>query len=243
MNNMKNLIEYYDELYPSDESQRKFFMDLLSCYQVPSKFLRIGCGTGNLESFLAKNGIDVTGLDTNKEILESANLRRRFPNMAIRFFQMSTIEMTNFLGKNFYNVIACLNDKLIYLYDENLMKKFFTDCKLLLSNEGSLVLQLYNYNMLNNEKVVKLKIRESNSSKIMEQIVKTESDGFIINQFLENSSEKIIPLLQRQKVFPIVPEQIEKFAKEAGFTKIEFYEDYSKKPFTPESKTVVCLIS
>jgi hypothetical protein len=77
----------------------------------------------------------------------------------------------------------------------------------------------------------------------MEQIVKTESDGFVINQFLENSSEKIIPLLQRQKVFPIVPEQIEKFAKEAGFTKIEFYEDYSKKPFTPESKTVVCLIS
>ena len=91
MNNMKNLIEYYDELYPSDESQRKFFMDLLSCYQAPSKFLRIGCGTGNLESFLAKNGIDVTGLDTNKEILESANLRRRFPNMAIRFFQMSPL--------------------------------------------------------------------------------------------------------------------------------------------------------
>lgn len=243
MNNMKNLIEYYDELYPSDETQRKFFIDLLTTYQAPSKFLRIGCGTGNLESFLAKNGIDVTGLDTNKEILESANLRRRFPNMAIRFFQMSTIEMTNFLGKNFYNVIACLNDKIIYLYDENIMKKFFADCKILLSNEGSLVLQLYNYNMLNNEKVVKLPIRESIRSKIMEQIIQTDNDGFVINQFLENSSEKIIPLLQRQKIFPILPEQIEKFAKDAGFTKFELYEDYTKKPFTSESKTLVCLIS
>ena len=226
MNNMMNLIEYYDELYPSDETQRKFFIDLLSNYQAPSKFLRVGCGTGNLESFLAKNGIDVTGLDTNKEILESANLRRRFPNMAIRFFQMSTTEMTNFLGKNFYNTIACLNDKIIYLYTESLMKKFFTDCKLLLSNEGTLVLQLYNYNIINNEKVVKLPVRESIRSKIMEQIVKTDNDEFVINQFLENSSEKIIPLLQRQKIFPIVPEQIEEFAKEAGFTKIEFFEEY-----------------
>ena len=102
MSNMQNLVEYYDELYPSDENQRRFFTDLLTKYAAPSKFLRIGCGTGNLESYLAKSGIDVTGLDTNKEILESANLRRRFPNMAIRFFQMSTIEMTNFLGKNFF---------------------------------------------------------------------------------------------------------------------------------------------
>ena len=47
MNNMQNVVEYYDELYPSDESQRKFFMDLLTTYLAPSKFLRIGCGTGN----------------------------------------------------------------------------------------------------------------------------------------------------------------------------------------------------
>jgi hypothetical protein len=83
--------------------------------------------------------------------------------------------------------------------------------------------------MLNNEKVVKLPVRESIRSKIMEQIVKTESDGFVINQFLENSSEKIIPLLQRQKVFPIVPEQIEKFAKEAGLDT-----DQLKKDMTSE---------
>ena len=240
---MQNVVEYYDELYPSDESQRKFFLDLLTSYQAPSKILRIGCGTGNLESYLARNGVDVTGLDTNKEILESANLRRRFPNMAIRFFQMSTIEMTNFLGRNFYNVIACLNDKIIYIYDKALMKKFFADCKLLLSDEGTLVLQLYNYNMLDNEKVVKLPVRESIRSKIMEQVIKTENDGYVINQYLENSAGKIITLLQRQKIFPVLPEDIKAFALEAGFSKVEFYEDYTKKPFTPESKTVLCLIS
>lgn len=243
MNNMQNVIEYYDELYPSDESQKQFFTNLLSSYGIPSKFLRIGCGTGYLESFLAKEGVDVTGLDTNKEILERANLRRRFPNMAIRFFQMSTIEMTNFLGKGFYNVIACLNDKIIYIHDEALLKKFFVDCKLLLSDNGTLVLQLYNYNALKTESSIKLPNRESIRSKIMEQITKTQTEGFVINQYLENSAGKIIPLLQKQKVYPILPEKITEYALEANFSKVEFFEDYTKKPFTPESKTILCLIS
>ena len=103
--------------------------------------------------------------------------------------------------------------------------------------------QLYNYNMLNNEKVVKLPVRESIRSKIIEQIVKTDSGDYIINQYLENSAEKIIPLLQRQKVLPITPEKIKEYAQDAGFANIDFYEDYTKKPFTPESKTVVCVIS
>ena len=77
----------------------------------------------------------------------------------------------------------------------------------------------------------------------MESIAKTENNGYVINQNLENSSEKIIPLLQRQRVLPISTEKIKEFAQDAGFSGINFYEDYTQKPFTPESKTVVCVIS
>ena len=97
--------------------------------------------------------------------------------------------------------------------------------------------------MLKDESVLKLPNRESIRSKIMEHIVKTDSGDYIINQYLENSNEKIIPLLQRQKVLPITPEKIKEFAQDAGFANIDFYEDYTKKPFTSESKTVVCVIS
>ena len=77
----------------------------------------------------------------------------------------------------------------------------------------------------------------------METIVKTENNGYIINQYLENSAEKIIPLLQRQRVLPISTEKIKEYAQDAGFSNIDFYEDYTKKPFTSESQTVVCVIS
>ena len=97
---------------------------------------------GALAPVLAKEGHDVTGIETSREMLEIANRRRRMPNTAIRFFQMSTIEMTRFLGKGFYNVISCLSDRIIFIHDKTLMRKFFYDCKLLLSEGGHLVLQL-----------------------------------------------------------------------------------------------------
>jgi hypothetical protein len=65
---------------------------------------------------------------------------------------------------------------------------------------------LYNYDLYKNENTFKLPNRESIRSKIMESIAKTENNGYVINQNLENSSEKIIPLLQRQRVLPISTE-------------------------------------
>ena len=139
MNAVQNVIEYYDELYPVTEIQKKFYSSQIDSYTKPVKLLRVGCGTGYLEHLLAREGHDVTGLETSKEMLESANLKRRNQLMSIRFFQMTTLEMTRFLGKGFYNIISCLNDRIIYIHDATLIRKFFFDCKQLLKEDGKLV--------------------------------------------------------------------------------------------------------
>ena len=105
MEAIQNLVEYYDELYPVSAEQFDFYKSLLQEYSKPVKFLGIGCGTGVLESRLAKEITDVTGLETIKELLDSATRKHRTQLMSIRFFKMSTIEMARFLGKKFYNVI------------------------------------------------------------------------------------------------------------------------------------------
>ena len=148
---MKNLAEYYDELYPISQEQQAFYEELLKTYPYPAKLLRIGCGTGYFEHKLARQGYDVTGLEVCSEMLESATRRRRLPVTAIRFFNMSTIEMGRFLGKKFYNIISCLNDRLIFIHDAVLMRKFFYDCKSLLSQNGTLILQLPNFEYFSGE--------------------------------------------------------------------------------------------
>lgn len=242
METIQNLVEYYDELFPVTQAQYDFYTGLMEEFQKPVKFLTIGCGTGVMENYLAKQMTDVTGLETIKDLLESATRKHRTQLMSLRFFKMSTIEMVRFLGKNFYNVISCLNDRIIFIHDKILLRKFFFDCKQLLAKDGKIILQLSNYNLYKNKSSSVMpeisSVRVSLSSKL--EYVNDEEYAFSRN--IKTGSGKILPVYQKASVYPIVPLEIEDFAKEAGFTSIEYFADFEKNPFTPQSPSMVVVI-
>ena len=165
------------------------------------------------------------------------------PNTAIRFFQMSTIEMTRFLGKGFYNVISCLCDRIIFIHDKTLMRKFFYDCKLLLREGGHLVLQLSNYSLFNAKPMAKLPTQESIRVKLYTQLWTGEDGSYTLQQDLEHCGSKVVPVLKDVSVLPVTPEQIRSYAEEAGFKDIRLYSGYNKEPLKDDSPTVVCVLS
>lgn len=236
---IQNLIEYYDELYPISDSQKKFYNDLCSRYSKPVKLLRIGCGAGLFEHTLAREGHDVTGIENYPEILRSANLRRRNQLMSIRFFQMSYLDMTRFLGKDFYNIISNLENRIIFIHDKTLLRKFFFDCYQLLTKDGVLILNLYNYNVFNKTPVSKLPVRESLRSKLHTEINYRDDGKPVIFQNVETGNGKYLPIHEDTPVYPILPQEIETFAKEAGFKSIKFYADWDKNPFTGKEESFV----
>lgn len=242
MESIQNLVEYYDELFPVTKTQYDFYAGLMEEFQKPVKFLTIGCGTGVMENYLAKQMTDVTGLETIKELLESATRKHRTQLMSLRFFKMSTIEMVRFLGKDFYNVISCLNDRIIFIHDKILLRKFFFDCKQLLAKDGKIILQLSNYNLYKSKSLSVLpeisSVRVSLSSKL-EYI---NDEEYALSRNIKTGSGKILPVYQKTSVYPIVPSEIEDFAKEAGFTSIEYFADFEKNPFTPQSPSMVVVI-
>ena len=242
MDFLHNIIEYYDELYPVTEEQKKLYKELTKGL-LPAKILRIGCATGGFEHWLAKEGHDVTGIETSREMLEIANRRRRMPNTAIRFFQMSTIEMTRFLGKGFYNVISCLSDRIIFIHDKTLMRKFFYDCKLLLAEGGHLVIQLSNYSVFNSKPMAKLPTQESIRVKLYTQLWTGDDGNYTLQQDLEHCGSKLVPVLKDVAVLPVTVDQIKSYAEEAGFTNIGLYSGYDKEPLKDDSPTIVCILS
>ncbi len=241
MDYLNNIIEYYDELYPITESQKKLFADLIQD-KMPAHILRIGCGSGLFEHYLARLGHDVTGIDTSKEMLESANRRRRMPNTAIRFFQMSTVEMPRFLGKGFYNIISCLNDKLLFIRDRTLMRKFFYDCKLLLAPGGTVIVQLPHFETLPEDEKVSLPVRESIRVKLFSQM--TQKDGiWYMQQGLSRSEDRLTPVLRDAEILPVTVTDLKAFAKEAGFENVELYADFDRTPLTEDSPSVILMLS
>ncbi|HBB43006.1 MAG TPA: hypothetical protein DEO40_04780 [Treponema sp.] len=242
MESIQNIVEYYDELYPVSDAQKKFFTSLTTAYPVPVKFLRLGCGSGLFEHLLAREGNDVTGIEARTELLRSANLRRRNQLMAIRFFQMSTLDMTRFLGAGFYNVIYSLNSRIVFVRDKTLMRKFFFDCRKLLTTDGTLVLQLLNFSIFKDHKM-QLPTRKSVRSALFTEI-SSQSDGiWVLNQEVETGNGKMLPVLEDEKIYPLVPDEIKEFAKEAGFQKIELFSDYNRSPFTGKEESLIALVS
>lgn len=238
---IQNMIEYYEELYPVTDEQKKFYSKEIEKYQTPAKVLRIGCGTGQFENYLAKKGLDVTGLETSRELLDSANRRRRTQLMAIRFFQMSTIEMSRFLGKGFYDIISCLNDRILFIHDETLMKKFFFDCKQLLAPGGELIIQMTNFNHISRAPVVQLSVRESIRAKLFTDIISEENGGIYLKQYVETGNGKLLPVIEKAAIYPLIKEEIEEFAKNAGFKEVSFYGDYNLSPLTDDCENLVCI--
>jgi 2-polyprenyl-3-methyl-5-hydroxy-6-metoxy-1,4-benzoquinol methylase len=243
MENMENIIEYYDELYPVTENQSLFYASLSEQYKRPVKFLNIGCGTGSFEHQLALSGNDVTGLDTSRELLESANRKRRSQLMAVRFFQMSTVEMTRFLGKGFYDIISCLKNRLVFIHDRTLMRKFFFDCKNLCAEHGSLVLELYNYKKLNTEPIVKLPVLSSLRVKLFAQIWTNQNGEKYMKQEIECGNGKILPVIEEAEIYPLTKNEIVEFGEEAGFRNFAFYSDFSCTEFTDASDRLIACIS
>lgn len=239
MESINNLVEYYDELYPVTPEQQKFFDEFLNEFKRPVKFLNIGCGTGILENRLAKEMTDVTGLETVKELLDSASRKHRNQLMAVRFFQMSTIEMVRFLGKGFYNVISCLNDRLIFIHDKILLKKFFFDCKTLLAENGKIILGLTNYELYRGKSETVLPELSSIRVKLTGKLTPGTDDEYFITKNIETGNGKILPVYQRTKVYPVSKKEIEEFANEAGFKSVQFYADYNKTPADEKSVQLI----
>ena len=242
METIQNLVEYYEELFPISEEQNAFFEELINSYPAPAKYMRIGCGTGQFEHHLARECLDVTGVEPSRALIDSANRRRRRQLMSVRYFQMEFVEMTRFLGSNFYNIIACLESRILFVHDYTLMRKFFYDCKQLLAQDGSLVLSLINFNAIKPEAVIHLPTRKSIRATLFTDILNEDDDNVYVNQAVENSTGKMLPVLEREKIYPLTKEEIEDFAKEAGFRSFEFYSGFDKSPYTEDSKHLVCII-
>ncbi|MBR4449100.1 MAG: methyltransferase domain-containing protein, partial [Treponema sp.] len=238
----QNIAEYYDELYPVTEEQKRFYEERVKKYSAPVKFLRIGCGTGTFEHNLAREGFDVTGLETSTELLESANRKRRTQLMAVRYFQMSSLEMSRFLGRNFYDIISILDNRILFIRDEVFLAKFFYDCHELLRQNGCMILTAPNFDIYPDKTKIILPERKSIRA-MLTTTISLKNDQMLMDQKLETGNGRRLTITEDAPVNLITKEQIQKGAKEAGFTSVEFFADFELNPLTESSENILAVIS
>jgi len=243
MDNIKKLVEYYDELFPLTDDQKVFFKSLQRDSVTPTRFLHVGCGTGSHAQYLAEIGSDVTGIDQYQDFVESASLRKKTQLQSVRYFYLPPIDMARFLGKGFYDVILSINNQIIFMHDETLIKKMFYDAHSLLKSGGKFVLNLTNFSKYNiSDDEIDLPQKESIRSKLKTSAKHSSNGSYIINQKLETGSGKYLNILENKEIYPLTVNEISDIAKNSGFRSVKFYENYALSPWQNTSQDVLVVM-
>lgn len=242
MENIQNIIEYYDELFVVTESQRKFFNNLLLTYKEPVKLLGINVGTGLFEYQTASLGHDVTGIDRFADNVRAASLRRRSQFVALRYFQMETFDMARFLGKGFYDVIYNLNNGIMHLDSKEELEEFLEDAFLLLSENGTLVLEFSHPSFTGEANMIQLPLKESLRAKLFTELWCREDGSLILSQNVETGNGKVLPVFENIPVYLPSPATLQKLAVEAGFNDVAFFSGYDRAPYDKASQNVIAII-
>lgn len=239
---MRNFVEFYNDFFPATEDQLSFFKDVAKDFAEPAKFLQIGSNTGTLAIELAKQGYDVTGIEMSQQLLDSSTMKKRNQLLFVRFFKLSVSEIKKYLGKGFYNVIFNLDSRITFGNDKEKLQEFFYTAKSLISENGKLVLNIYNYeyfikNNTNPEKT------ENCRARFLTKFDFTSKEKAYITQIIEYDENKSFNVIEHYPFYPISRKEIEEMSKKAGFSKVDFYSSIKLDPLKEDSEKMFCIIS
>lgn len=240
---IKRWLEYYAELFSTEPDQVAFFNKLASEFQVPAKLLSVECGPALLSDELSKKH-DVTVTDSYSEFINVVKNRHIVHNNEFHCFNLNPFDIARYLGKNYFNVIANLNYRLIFMKDRTLIKKFIFDCKMLLSDGGYLVIDLLNFSKYDFAQTkVDLPPVKCERATLYSSLVKnSDTASYQLFQHIITSSGKVIDEVKAEDVCPISHETLKSWAEELKYSSIEFYNDYKKTPFSKDSDRIICVL-
>lgn len=137
------MARYYDIMYPQDfyENTSKSIEGIFTKHSsiAVSRILDVGCGTGSYTLIFARQ-YDVTGIDLSKEMLETANLKKKNEDSKANFIHMDMRDIR--LDKK-YDVITLLYGGWGYLLKDSDVCEFLTSARNVLHNDGLLLFEFF----------------------------------------------------------------------------------------------------
>ena len=159
-------VEYYDKVN-TFTSDIPFYLELAK--QANGPILELCCGTGRITMEIAKNGLDITGLDFTKSMLDGAKKKSKDNNFTIPF---ELGDMRDFTLNKKYNLVFIPFNSIQNTYSRIDYENIFKCVKKHLNENGIFALDVFNPDL--------------------NYLVRDESELEEIHNFSLSSGEKVI---------------------------------------------------
>lgn len=240
-----NLLEYYDELFPVDQERIAFLEELArrirpatapKTYRV--QVLDVGCATGTFSIALMRKGMDVTGVDSNATMIQSACRRNPEPRTNARFFHMDMLETGGAFTHGRFDLVLCLGNTLVHLPGPEVIVDFLKQVQNLLRPGGAFVFQTVNYEKVKRENLTRLPAIESPRCRF-EREYRPREDGRISFEATIFGSNGQPVFKDRTALYPASPLELTELLKKTNLKRVELFEDFTGDTLRGNSLGVV----
>jgi len=182
-----SIAKYYDEIFPLRQDKIDFIMSYITSKNHKSKILDVGCGTGSLAIELSDRGINVIGLDLDKEMIQIAENNSIEKQTPLSFKVMDMLDISQNFSSDYFDIILCLGNTISHLSRED-KSKFIDSCHVLLKKNGFLIIQILDYD---NKEIV-FPVIETDNIKFTRTYITKENYLFFTTSLFDKNTNKTI---------------------------------------------------
>ena len=229
----EELSKYYDSIFPPEEAQVNF---VAGSVKFGGKILDVACGNGGYSAELHKKGFKVQACDIDKGMVETAE--KRLMNMDIQVKIADMTELSKVYDEKF-DGIFCIGNSIVHLASKDEVKKAITEMKDILADDGSLILQIMNFDRVKKYKIKELpEIKDKDKKISFKRFYNESNDGKIaFNTVLQVNGQD--PVANSVLLLPLIKDELYDILKSVGFEDINIYGDFNKSAFTDSSYVLV----
>lgn len=224
----QQISKYYDLIFPAGDEQVKFLKEVAG--NPPKAILDVACGTGEYSVGLAEQGYQVTAVDRDAKMLEGLKEKVKAKGCALDYLEADMSDMDKKLSSKF-NLVFCIGNSLVHLENMPQIKEFLKKARNMLENDGSLVLQIINFDRIILREIKSLPTIENKTAGLsFERIYDYQKQNnailFKTKLNVEGSSFE-----NQVSLYPLRQDELTEALYEAGFKKMKLFGDFNGNEF------------
>lgn len=234
----KALSDYYDIIFPFSDEKFEFLKKGLG---ENAKILDVGSGTGTYSIPFARIGYKVFSFDYEEKMVEimlekGAGLEGFIPFK----YDMDNIDQ---MDSDEFNLVYCIGNTLVHLGTMDKVNKFFKSAYGKIADGGKLIIQTVNYDKVFRDKITELPfINREDKGVSFKRTYQLEQDKikFIGTLSVKTGDEEEV-FESSTELMPVLKEEFDKMAMEAGFKDVTFLGGYNESEYTNDSNALIMI--
>jgi SAM-dependent methyltransferase len=178
---------------------------------------------------LARQGMDLVGIDANEAMIRSANRRNHEPKSNARFFCMDMLSSASYFPSGSFDIVLCMEDNLAYLKELPVIRSFLGQIHGLLADQGIFIYELINYNWVMDEYVEALPLITTARVSYMQKYLRHPGGRLcLVSSVLAANGYPVFS--EERPLYPLSSGELGEALDAAGFGARRFYSDFEESP-------------